>query len=596
MLLSRSVVSVLTVVALLVGAMTLTTRGAAPPAQETGTPVTAPPGERLPGQYAFYPSEVAQLGGDLPGDPAIQLVKVTDQVFEPINIAAPNDGSGRVFVVERGGVIRIIDANGQLLPDPFLDISGDTEFQFLEEGLLGLAFHPDFASNGLFYVNYTNQLRNGDVLTVQYKVSADDPNTADPGSSLVVSERDEPFPNHIGGDIVFGPDGYLYIGHGDGGLEGDPLDAGQDLRTHLGKMLRIDVTPAVNAALGGELSEAAVGGQAYNIPPDNPFVQGDIIINLFDATEDDFARFHPYAEPMIWDYGLRNPWQFSFDRATGDLYIGDVGQNFWEEINFEPAGSGGGFNYGWKFLQGSHCFPISMDPNCPKVGTLPVAEYEHGDAGCTVVGGHVYRGEEFASLDGIYFSSDFCSGEVRGLARDESGVWQFQDLLQTSLLMTGSGEDEAGNVYFTSCECGYGQNAPNRAGAVWKLVAADQVPEGAETAPTAEEGEATPTTEEASPEASPAAGQPVITAGQPVELSFDPSQVTIAANTDVQLTVQNGGVTPHNFSIDALGISVDVQPGDQAVVLINAEPGDYEFYCNVPGHKEGGMVGTLTVE
>ncbi|MGH2533546.1 MAG: PQQ-dependent sugar dehydrogenase, partial [Thermomicrobiales bacterium] len=481
MMRSQTVLSLIAVLVLLGGAFVSASAKQATPTAE-GTPVVLPPGERLPSQYAFYPADVAQPGGDLPGDPAVQLVKVTDEVFEPINIAAPNDGSGRVFVVERGGAIRIIDQGGNLLPEPFLDISGDVMFQFLEQGLLGLAFHPDYASNGLFYVNYTNLLRSGDVLTVQYQASADDPNRADPASGLIVSFREQPYPNHIGGEIVFGPDGYLYIGHGDGGLEGDPLDAGQDLSTHLGKLLRIDVTPAVNAALGLEMTEAAVGGEAYNIPPDNPFVQGDILINLFDATEDDFARLHPKAEPAIWDYGLRNPWQFSFDRETGDLYIADVGQNFWEEINFEPAGSGGGFNYGWKFLQGSHCFPISMDPNCPKVGTLPVAEYEHDEeGGCTVVGGGIYRGDEFPTLDGIYFASDFCSGRIWGLARDDGGIWQFEELLDTGLLMTGGGEDEAGNLYFTSCECGYGQNAPNRAGAVWKLVAADQAPEGAET-------------------------------------------------------------------------------------------------------------------
>jgi glucose/arabinose dehydrogenase len=194
------------------------------------------PAPDQPGQYIHYPSTPTQPGGDLPGDPAVQLVKVADGLFEPVNVTAPNDGSGRIFVAERAGRIRIIE-DGQLLEEPFLDISGDVEYQFLEEGLLGLAFHPDYANNGLFYVNYTNQLRNGEVLTVQYGTDADDPNKADTSSPLIISERDQPYPNHIGGDIQFGPDGYLYIGHGDGGLEGDPLDAGQDLSTHLGKML-----------------------------------------------------------------------------------------------------------------------------------------------------------------------------------------------------------------------------------------------------------------------------------------------------------------------------------------------------------------------
>ncbi|MEA2530528.1 MAG: hypothetical protein QOG89_2172 [Thermomicrobiales bacterium] len=579
---------------------------ATPPAGN-GTPGAE---SRSPGQYTFYPSDVAQVGGDLPGDPAVQLVKVVDGLFEPVNVASANDGSGRLFVVERGGTIRIIDRDGNLLPEPFLDISGITEFQFLEEGLLGLAFHPDFATNGLFYVNYTNQLRNGDVLTVQYRVSDENPNAVDLNSALIVSERDQPFPNHIGGDIVFGPDGYLYIGHGDGGLEGDPLDAGQDLQTHLGKMLRIDVSPAVNATLGQPLAQAAVGGQAYAIPVDNPFVQGDIVIDLFGSTEDDFARFHPYARPEIWAYGLRNPWQFSFDRQTGDLWIADVGQNFWEEINFEPAGSGGGFNYGWKFLQGSHCFPYSMDPNCPKVGTLPVAEYPHAKArseddpgeGCTVVGGHVYRGQAAPSLNGIYFNSDFCTGKIWGLARDDAGAWQYEELLDTSLLMTGSGEDEAGEIYFTSCECAYGQSAPKRAGALWKLVAADQVPQGAEIAPT---GEGTPPATTGEGIGSPVAGgtpagesegQTQVTI-EMVDIAFSPAEITIPANTDVTVRLPNNGAAIHNFNVDELNIhSGDVQPGQSRDVVINAPPGDYRFYCSVPGHEEAGMVGTLHVQ
>lgn len=476
----------------IVAALVLLGSGAGAIMAQEATPA---PGQ--PGQYIFYPSDVAQPGGDLPGDPQVQLVKVTDQLREPINVDAPRDGSGRIFVAERAGVIRIIQ-DGQLLDEPFLDISGDVEYQFLEEGLLGFAFHPDYANNGLFYVNYTNLLRSGDVVTVQYGTSKDDPNKADTSNPIIISTREQPYPNHIGGDIAFGPDGYLYIGHGDGGLEGDPLDAGQDLTTHLGKMLRIDVTPAVQKAMGEDPGFAVVGGQAYVIPSDNPFIQGDILIDLFGATEDDFAEFHPKAEPAIWAYGLRNPWQFSFDRETGDLWIADVGQNFWEEINMQPAGSAGGINYGWKFLQGSHCFPDSANPDCPKVGTLPVAEYSH-DVGCTVVGGSVYRGADYQSLNGIYFAGDYCQGRLWGIAQDDGGAWQMEELLRTSLLLTGSGEDEAGNIYFTSCLCGYGQDAPRQEGALWMLVAADQVPEGAETAPLAEEG--------GTPEATPAEGE-----------------------------------------------------------------------------------------
>src|SRR5918995_2881030 len=260
-----------------------------------GTPGDAPnAGAPLPGQYAFYPSEVAQPGGDLPGDPQIQLVRVGGEFAEPVNVASPKDGSGRIFVVERGGTIRVVNPDGTLQPEPFLDWSGQTMAAFLEQGLLGMAFHPNYAQNGIFYINYTDLLRSGDVFTLQMQVSADDPNVADPDSAEVISFRAQPYPNHIGGDIEFGPDGCLYIGHGDGGLEGDPLDAGQDLTTHLGKMLRIDVSPAVAVATGQAEPGSIVGGKAYKIPPDNPFVQGDVLINLFgltgDEAEDAFAQ------------------------------------------------------------------------------------------------------------------------------------------------------------------------------------------------------------------------------------------------------------------------------------------------------------------
>jgi glucose/arabinose dehydrogenase len=575
---------------------------------QDATPTPSGGRERQPSQYAFYPSTVAQPGGDLPGDPAVQLVRVGGDFAEPVNVAAPNDGSGRIFVVERGGAIRIVGSDGAVLPEPFLDISSDVTSDFLEQGLLGLAFHPDYANNGLFYVNYTNQLHGGDVLTVQYKVSADDPNKADPASGLIVSARDQPYPNHIGGDIQFGPDGMLYIGHGDGGLEGDPLDAGQRLDTHLGKMLRIDVGPAVAAATGQPHAQAPVGGQAYTIPAGNPFIQRDIVINLFDATEEQFAQLHPTAMPEIWDWGLRNPWSFSFDRQTGDLWIGDVGQNFWEEIDFEPAGSGG-WNYGWKFLQGSHCFPASMS-ECPQVGVLPVAEYEHDEAtgGCTVVGGSVYRGQQYGSLQGIYFHSDYCQGRIWGIAQGDDGAWQMEELLDTSLLVTGSGEDEAGEIYFTSCECGYGQRAPNRAGALWHLVAADQVPEGAETAP-AQGAEATPPStapEGATPPSDGAAGGDQVAGGISLE-AYDigwrtmdqpgPS-VALTASPGATIQIVSTGVALHDFTADELGIKVDIPPGETVTVQIPADaaPGTYDFICSIPGHAEAGMVGTLTIQ
>ena len=592
-----------------------------------GEPTARP---RLPGQYAFYPSQVAQPGGDLPGDPQVQLVKVADGLADPANVAAPNDGSGRIFVVERAGTIRIVDANGQVLPEPFLDLTDPqganaVMYAFLEQGLLGLAFHPDFASNGLFYTNSTNLLRSGDLVTAQYKVSADDPNKADPNSILIISTRATPYPNHLGGDIQFGPDGYLYIGHGDGGLEGDPVDAGQSLTTHLSKMLRIDVAPAVALATGQATTGAVVGGKAYSIPADNPFAQGDIPINLFglqgDEAEDAFAQLHPLALPEIWAYGLRNPWQFSFDRATGDLWIGDVGQNFWEEIDMEPAGSGGGWNYGWKFLQGSHCFPNSMEPDCPKVGVLPVAEYSHTDqeaGGCTVIAMGVYRGQESPALDGIHFNSDFCSGRIWGVARGDDGNWQYEALLDTALFATGAGESESGEIYLTTCVCGYAEatGQTSRDGALWRLVSTDKVPAGSETAPAevAAGGEATPPggpgegiastpAAEASPAASgsassndASAGQFTVEMGAPSEFLFNPSQAAVPANTAVTVALPNRGALPHNFTIQELGISVTAQAGEAGEAMVNAPAGTYEFVCNIPGHSEAGMVGTLTVE
>ena len=621
----RLIATCLTLVLLVLGG-----GGALRGGAQEATPAAGPPTarDRLPGQYAFYPSQVAEPGGDLPGDPQVQLVKVADGLADPANVAAPNDGSGRIFVVERGGTIRIVDANGQLLPEPFLDLSDPQGANavmdaFLEQGLLGLTFHPDFKNNGLFYTNSTNLLRSGDLVTAQYKVSADDPNKADPSSVIFVSTRPTPYPNHLGGDIQFGPDGYLYIGHGDGGLEGDPVDAGQRLDTHLGKMLRIDVSPAVAVATGQANAAALVGGKAYTIPADNPLAEGDIPINLFglqgNEAEDAFARLHPTALPEIWGFGLRNPWQFSFDRQTGDLWIGDVGQNFWEEIDMELAGSGGGWNYGWKFLQGSHCFPNSMDPNCPKVGVLPVAEYPHTpelnpSSGCTVVAMGVYRGQESPSLDGIHFNSDFCSGRIWGVARGEDGTWQYQELLDTSLFATGAGESESGEIYLTNCFCGYAEptGETSRDGALWKLVSADNVPAGAETAPLegqtpAEatppggpgEGIATSPEAGASQPASPAAvagASLTVEMGRPEEFAFNPNQFTIPADTEVVVALPNLGQAVHNFSIPELEVNVTAQVGETGQATINAPAGTYDFVCNIPGHSAAGMVGTLTVQ
>lgn len=419
--------------------------------------------------------QVARPGGTLPSNPAIKLIKIADGLNDPVNVAAPPDGSGRLFVIERGGRIKIVK-DGKLLPEPFIDLGagplgGEVQTQFVEQGLYAMAFHPNFKDNGYFYVHYASLPFNGDGFIVRYQVSSDNPNQADVESAKVILQIDQPWFNHNGGEIEFGPDGYLYIGSGDGGWEGDPLRAGQDLTTLLGKMLRIDVNTNDNLP--------------YRIPEDNPFVFHPQQMVLFGKTEQFFSTLHPNARPEIWAYGLRNPWQFSFDSKTGDLYIADVGQNHWEEINFQPSSSKGGENYGWAINMGTHCHPIELT-DCPKVGVMPVAEYSHADAGCAVMGFGVYRGTQYPKLDGIYFSGDWCSGRVWGLARDNTGKWIFQELLNTGLHFTGGGVDEAGNVYATTCNCLYeSDRGPynNPPGALWKIVAADQVPAGAEVAP-----------------------------------------------------------------------------------------------------------------
>jgi glucose/arabinose dehydrogenase/uncharacterized cupredoxin-like copper-binding protein len=557
----------------------------------------------------------------LPGNPSIQLVQVAGGLVDPINITNAGDGSGRLFVIERIGRIRIIDQNGNLLPDPFLDIQDNVKTDFLEQGFLGAAFPPDYSSSGLFYVYYADYTTNGNLFLVQYHVSADDPNKADPDSAKLIyalpkyPNPGDPYVNHNGGTVRFGPDGFLYWTTGDGGLAGDPYDNAQNIRNESGKIHRIDVS-------------GSSGTDPYKIPDDNPFATSSAV-NPAGFAIGDPANYHPGADPTIWGYGLRNPWQFNFDPKTGDLYIADVGQNAWEEIDFQAAGSPGGQNYGWDWLEGSHCYPEYVS-DCPRsqVGVLPVAEYDHTTGDCSISGLGVSRTSESPAIDGVYFASDFCSGRVWGLKQDDSGTWQFQQLLDTQLLATGGGNGEDGAVFLTSCNCVFDRTYDpfaNPQGAVWRVVQADKVPPGAatplpegaatptaateETTPTAAIVETTPTvgaaaatttvaetptTGAASPIASPSgAGAQTITM---VDIKFDPNALTIPANTDVTISLPNNGASMHNFSIDQLNISVDVQPGQTGSVTINAPAGTYEFYCNVPGHKAAGMVGTLTVQ
>jgi len=309
---------------------------------------------------------------------AITSVRVAAGLTKPLHVTAPPLDPSRVFVVEQGGTIRIIK-NGILQPKPFLDVSRRVAC-CEERGLLSLAFHPDYAHNGRFFVYYTAP--NGDLTIARYTVSAV-PDLADPASEKILLTIPHPtYGNHNGGQLAFGPDGYLYAATGDGGGGGDPQEHGQSLTTLLGKQLRIDVD---------------VDDKPYRaVPAGNPFP---------DAGD-------PYD--LIWAYGLRNPWRFSFDRGTGDLYIGDVGQDTLEEVDVQTAGSGGA-NYGWHVFEGGNCFdpdPLAQCPSPPTGYTMPVLQYDHGE-GCSVIGGFVYRGCALPDLRGTYFYSDYCSAFVR---------------------------------------------------------------------------------------------------------------------------------------------------------------------------------------
>jgi glucose/arabinose dehydrogenase len=337
---------------------------------------------------------------------------VISGLSSPVGITHAGDGSGRLFIVLQGGKILIFDGV-QILSPPFLDISSLVSSGG-ERGLLGVAFHPDYAHNGLFYVNYTNIA--GDTVVARYSVSAD-PDLADPGSASILLTISQPFSNHNGGQLQFGPDGYLYIGVGDGGSGGDPGNRAQDLGLLLGKILRIDVDVDKNAA------------DLYYIPLDNPFVgPGDGALD------------------EIWAWGLRNPWRFSFDRLTGDLFIADVGQNSWEEVDFQPDTSTGGENYGWRLMEGNSCYNPPTSCNDGTL-TLPILVYDHS-AGCAVTGGYRYRGSKNPDLYGLYLYGDYCSGRIWGAQEDGLGGWSSRALLDTNFSISSFGEDESGEIYF----------------------------------------------------------------------------------------------------------------------------------------------------
>ncbi len=346
----------------------------------------------------------------------VELVEVASGFQRPLFITHAGDGSGRLFVVEQGGKIWILSADGVRLPTPFLDIGGQLSSDvhsggYTERGLLGLAFHPNFAENGQFFINYTNV--SGATIVSRYQVSMDDPNLADPNSEEILMVIQQPFANHNGGHMAFGPDGYLYIAVGDGGSANDPQGHGQNLRTLLGTILRIDVDNT--------------GDGRYGIPEDNPFVTDDMALD------------------EIWAYGLRNPWRFSFDSVTGDMYIADVGQDRYEEVNFQPAGEGG-YNYGWNSFEGAHGFAVSTPPSNM---VWPIAEYNH-DMGCSITGGYVYRGQRLPDLEGVYFYSDWCSGIIWAAYRNLDGEWKNQLFMRSGQQVASFGQDENGELYIVA--------------------------------------------------------------------------------------------------------------------------------------------------
>ena len=344
-----------------------------------------------------------------PQNPVLTFTPAVSGLTSPTVVTHAGDASGRIFVVEQGGQVRIVSSGGVLLPAPFLDISGRL-VSGGEQGLLGLAFPPGYSAKRYFYVNYT-RAADGATVVSRFAVSAT-PDLAEATSEQVVLVVSQPFANHNGGQLAFGSDGMLYVGLGDGGSGGDPQGNGQNPATLLGKVLRLDV-------------EAGVA--PYRIPSDNPFVAV------------------PAAKGEIWALGLRNPWRFSFDRLTGDLYVADVGQGAWEEINFQAAGTAGGANYGWNLLEGPACYSPAVGCVPPSGYVAPVAYYGH-DLGCSVTGGYVYRGPGNPRMQGIYFYGDFCGGRLWGLRKVGTG-WQADLLEQTGFAISTFGEDEAGQLF-----------------------------------------------------------------------------------------------------------------------------------------------------
>jgi glucose/arabinose dehydrogenase len=392
------------------------------------------PGSRRAG-IASTDVPLAAVNGTRPAEPAaapkfvagavnLSLSKVAGGLSSPVFVTNAGDASGRLFIVEKGGKIKILQG-GVVLATPFLDIHTKVS-KTGERGLLGLAFHPDYTVNGKFYIYYTDT--KGRIAIAVYHRSTGDPDRASPTGSVLL-RISKPYSNHNGGTVAFGPDGYLYLGTGDGGAGGDPGNRAQDLGTLLGKILRIDVSGRTPA-------------RPYIIPKTNPYV-GKTGLD------------------QIWARGVRNPWRFSFDSVTGDLWIGDVGQDRWEEIDRSTAASGGGRakNYGWRVVEGNACYRPAT--GCSKSGKkIPLAVYGHSK-GCSVTGGYVYRGTEYPALLGGYLFADFCTGRIWAVAAEGAARQTPRQLLDSTLSISSFGQGEDGSLYVTDLG----------GGGVWKVVA-----------------------------------------------------------------------------------------------------------------------------
>lgn len=342
------------------------------------------------------------------------------RLAQPTDIA--HAGDRRLFVTERAGVIRTVEPDGSVRATPFLSITNRVKSDGFEQGLLGLVFHPNYKSNGYFYVNYT-ALPDGETRIARFQVSGDDPNVADPGSELTILAVKQPYPTHNAGDLAFGPDSYLYVPLGDGGYWNDPENRAQNLDSLLGKLLRLDVDAA----------------EPYAIPPDNPFI----------------GQSNTRAE--IWAYGLRNPFRISFDRVGGALYIADVGQWEWEELNWQPPSSGGGANYGWRCYEGTHQNEHAWSAACEQIDDhiLPIFDYQHTASRCSIIGGFVYRGRSYPRLHGHYIFGDVCSQALWTMRLDEAGQWEavrHENLVEPPVVTFG--EDVNGELYLANHNTG----------------------------------------------------------------------------------------------------------------------------------------------